>query len=60
VCQLVFWLKGGQISLQGTFDQTINPNRFAVVGGTGIYRDVQGQAIADFSNGFLFHFQLTG
>jgi hypothetical protein len=60
VCQLVFSLRDGQISLQGTFDQTVNPNRFAVVGGTGIYRDARGQVVADFSKEFLFHFELTG
>jgi hypothetical protein len=59
VCQLVFSLRGGQISLQGTFDQTVNPNRFAVVGGTGVYRDARGQVVADFSKEFLFHFELT-
>jgi hypothetical protein len=42
-CLLGYSLKGGQITVQGTFDQTMNVNRFAVTGGTGIYQNVRGQ-----------------
>ena len=59
LCQLSFSLAKGQIELQGTFDQTANPNTFAIVGGTGIYRTAHGVVVADFADGFVFHFRLV-
>ena len=58
LCQLSFSLVTGETELQGTFDQTANPNTFAIAGGTGIYRTAQGVVVADFAEGFVFHFRL--
>jgi hypothetical protein len=58
VCTLNFLLADGEITLEGTFDQRANPNTFAVIGGTGIYTNAQGQVVADFSKKFQFDFEL--
>jgi hypothetical protein len=42
-CLLGYTLKGGRVTVQGTFDQTMTVNHFAVTGGTGDYQNVRGQ-----------------
>jgi hypothetical protein len=62
-CMLAHFLQGqGQITLQGSFNQLgpANDQMFAVTGGTGIYRNVTGQAILRFAHRFLFEIQLSG
>src|SRR4051812_38233408 len=44
-CDSTVFLQGGSIMLQGPF-QVGGSARLAIVGGTGRYRDVRGQAIA--------------
>jgi hypothetical protein len=58
VCTTNFVLAGGQITVEGTFDQKDNPNVLAVVGGTGIYQNARGQVVFNFARQFEFHFEL--
>ena len=58
-CMLTHTLKGGQITLQGQFDQTATiDNAFAVTGGTGIYSEARSQVILHFLKKFRFNFEL--
>jgi hypothetical protein len=42
-CVYAVSLKGGQITVQGTFDLTKTVNYFAIAGGTGTYENARGQ-----------------
>ena len=58
-CLLAHVLTDGQITLQGSFDQSSSDNQeFAVTGGTGAYEEAQGQAILRFTHRFRFDIEL--
>ena len=58
VCLLSFMLEDGELIVEGMFDQREDVNVFAVTGGTGAYEGARGQVEADFSEGFVFNFEL--
>jgi hypothetical protein len=58
VCTLGFLLDDGELTVEGTFDQREAVNTFAVTGGTGAYAGARGEVVADFSEGFVFDFEL--